>query len=311
MALQKFKDKKFIDSLTKAFCRENSSIIAETIYNAIIANEGSAEAVVGMLSGKNKKLKKCAIRLINMQKISFDKSKQLLIKGDLSKAVPLLSGNIKQDKKISPKIIETLGKCRNKSAYEKLVIAWKNTKGKDPWIEKKVVESLGYLEDKRAVPLLRDIALHNTNNDIRKEAATALGYIKSDDAEDALIKTLQKEKDHDVKEKTILSLSLIGSQKSIPVILNIFNNRKSIEKNGYKASVALKILCNERSKKHVPALIRLLNTKDGDIAENIIYTLGKTGDRRAMKPLLHILKISQNYSHYKEQIERALRMIIL
>lgn len=161
-----------------------------------------------------------------------------------------------------------LGKLGNKVADQ--FIKFVNHKHYSKNSQKKyIINALGEIKDKRAVPYLMNVLKTNSGAEIQLNAIDALGKIKCPEAVDSLIKYLEKN-DQELMKKAVWALGQIGDKRAIKPLVRV------IEKNDDKLDVitiALEALGNIDDENTSIQLETLMNNK-----LNIMILSGLSGE---------------------------------
>jgi HEAT repeat protein len=147
------------------------------------------------------------------------------------------------------------------------------------------VELLGLTKSNEVVNELLK-ALEDSDDDVRWEAAFALGNIGSETAIAGLLKALE-DSDYDVRRYAAEALGKIGSETAIPRLL------KALEDSDYDvrryAAEALANICSETA---IAGLLKALEDSDDDVRRYAAFALGNIGSETAIAGLLKALEDS-------------------
>ncbi|NEQ70320.1 MAG: hypothetical protein F6K21_33480, partial [Symploca sp. SIO2D2] len=162
------------------------------------------------------------------------------------------------------------------------------------------VELMGVTKSDKAIPELIN-ALEDSNYDVHRRAAEALGEIGSYVAVTALINALEHSY-HWVRRSAAGVLGYIGSDTAVTALINVLEHSKSEVRCG-----AADALGKTGSDAAVPALINALKYSDDKVCRKAAKALGKIGSDAAVPALINALK----YSDYKvcRQAAKALGKI--
>jgi HEAT repeat protein len=135
-------------------------------------------------------------------------------------------------------------------------------------------------------------ALEHEDYIVRKEASSALKYVRDKRAEDALIKSLHYENWHSqfsvlsaVRSNAAEALGKLNSQKAVPSLIITLED-PDIEVR-WKSAEALGRI---RDPIAIDPLINALNDYDGDVRKYATKALGDIGDDYAIEPLIEALR---------------------
>jgi len=92
--------------------------------------------------------------------------------------------------------------------------------------------------------------------------------------------------------KMVDSVKILPSQK---VIKKLY----SLDYFSPYPQIAIQILAERREKEAVPGLIKLLKSRNGHIRRDAILALGLINDKRAIEPLMQIVKQGEKHSEYR------------
>ena len=172
-----------------------------------------------------------------------------------------------------------LEEIEDASAVEPLLQALKD---EDEHVRWRAVERLGFIGDKRALdPLI--LALKDKEENVREEAAEALGEIGDKRAVESLIEAF-RDSDEDVRKNAVYALGELKSKKAVKVL------KEALKDNYMGAAWALGQI--GLASGDVELLIIGLEdtyselTAESEEARHFAKALGKTGDKRAVKPLI-------------------------
>lgn len=199
-------------------------------------------------------------------------------------------------------------------------------------IDKNIVSSLAEIDKEtrvqRIVPILID-ALKARDPDVRASAVIALGKV-GDPSHYQLVKQMTSDSDIDVRQATLLALGLLGDIQAVPYLLTILNSATVdsamrvhaalglglvrqeqvtlylvdfLEKNVFKVGsgidevqvasiIALGINGDRRAVEPMARWLRDSRLRDGPVRVNLLTSLGKLGDARAMPFIIQALEKS-------------------
>jgi HEAT repeat protein len=193
---------------------------------------------------------------------------------------------------------------------------------RNPLVRRYAAWALGELESPRGVGPLHG-RLRDSNADVRLVAAWALGEIKERDSIEPLMEVLE-DGDPLVREMAVLSLGEIEHPSAVPVVVEAAERHSELrepavwalgESGGSGAEEAREALIGQLGLRHgeneevwkgelgtrearsmsgdVTALIAALVDDDPGMRRSAAEWLGKSGDPRAVEPLLDALRDSE------------------
>ncbi|MDQ1275749.1 MAG: hypothetical protein QG610_1324, partial [Euryarchaeota archaeon] len=171
---------------------------------------------------------------------------------------------IKKDKEIPHEILDKF---------------FQSAKSDDFGIKLSAVFSLGFLEEKSSVDLLRNILLTDDNIEIRKYAALSLGMIKEPSSIGLLIQTLDH-KDKVLREASARALRWIKSPIATEALIKSLTDYEAEVRQA--SAKALGCIGDERAFQH---LINALDDSNSDVISSVSIALGKFKNREAIKYL--------------------------
>ena len=152
----------------------------------------------------------------------------------------------------------------------------------DEEVRWEAAEALGEIGDERAVePLIQ--ALRDNNEVVRESAAGALGEIGDSRAVEPLIQAL-KDEDEDVRYRAAYALGKIGDSRAVEPLMQTLRDEDGDVQ--IEAAEAL----GKMGEKAVEPLIQILKDENEDVRWGATLALGEIGDSRAMEPLIQALR---------------------
>jgi len=143
-------------------------------------------------------------------------------------------------------------------------------------------------------------------SDIPVEAAKALGKLRSSEAVQPLIKALRARLM--VRREAAEALGKIGNTRAINPLIQAFRyggSKDPASNMRYPVAIALA----EIGKPAVPALLNALSHKDKDVQPGSAVALGQIGDKRAVQPLMDVLRDGEQYWFLRSNAAEALGRI--
>jgi len=156
-------------------------------------------------------------------------------------------------------------------------------KDEDEDVRSNAANALGKTGSKKAVQPLIDV-LKDENEDVRKEAAEALGYIESEKAVQPLIDALRDEDEH-VRSAATYSLMIIDHEIAEKSLIDIVSNENE---DMYVRWNTVTVLKDIKSEKAVQALVNAL--KDKELSCIASLELGYLESETAILLLIDVLK---------------------
>lgn len=208
---------------------------------------------------------------------------------DISKYKELSAGG---DQAATRALIDELrspDRSRRDEAYKALIASGspavpellKSIKDEDPEVREYAAAALGDIGDKRAVGPLLEML--KTEPKRRYVAAWALGKLKAEAAVDPLISALAEKNDALQKEST-RALIAIGAP-AVPALIKALDSADG-DVRAYSAR-ALGIIEDKRAEEH---LIRHINDENTTVAAAAALALGTAGTEASVRPLIAALK---------------------
>ena len=180
----------------------------------------------------------------------------------------------------------------------------------DAEVRRAAANSLGQLEDKRAVPGLIS-ALRDDDAQVRREAAWALGELNDKRALEGLVASL-KDADAEVRHKSAWALGELDDESAAPALAAVLRDsdadvRKTAawalgelalrtapqalidalkDSNPDVRRTAAWALSEMGDARAVPALREMLNDADADARKNAIHALGEIRDSSAVQAII-------------------------
>ncbi|NVM02273.1 MAG: HEAT repeat domain-containing protein, partial [Candidatus Helarchaeota archaeon] len=178
---------------------------------------------------------------------------------------------------VQAKIIGALGELGDPLATLPLIKKLKSENKNVIW---ETIISLGKLRDKKAIePLIA--FLDNPNPKIRLKVLDALEKISDPLMMSNILKTLDDD-DPNIRAKSVEILGLIGDKHASNYLIKKLDDVELVK---IEAIRALGFLRDSRA---LDRLIFLLESEPFNVKREIILTLGKIRDRKAIKPLLEL-----------------------
>lgn len=156
------------------------------------------------------------------------------------------------------------------------------------------LQALMMMDEKRALPILKKIIADREggNTELRSHALMVLGQIRTDEAEDILISTLNSEEDPEIVSELIMWLSMQGSDKALDAIVNLYRESSDPE-IGEAALFAIGQHGGERGL----ALLKEIATDenaDSEMRSQALFGLSQTGDEDVADIMIAILRDSDD-----------------
>lgn len=187
------------------------------------------------------------------------------------------------DKEVGSSAASSLGRIKGEYVFEKLI---KLLDSKNPTTRTNAVAVYENIQDPNAVPILVRM-LNDQVPEVRREAAYALGHFNESEeitqTEQPLINSLE---DSNVKVQAAAagSLGRIESKKAIPLLAELIQSKDST-----LCETAIYSLARYKDPEAADALIAALGNENWHIRMEIVYSLMEVGDTRAVDPLIPLL----------------------
>lgn len=154
-------------------------------------------------------------------------------------------------------------------------------------VAKYSISVIDTMEQKRDIAGLLKAVTNKKNPDARRRAIDALGRLRKPEAAGALLDILRKDKDETARERGILALGLIKDKCAWKYILEILKNPNEPENIRWASAEAIGYYGDLRA---VRPLVEALSSTRGGILINVILSLGRLQDRRAVEPLITLFE---------------------
>jgi HEAT repeat protein/beta-lactamase regulating signal transducer with metallopeptidase domain len=203
-----------------------------------------------------------------------------------------------EDAEMREQAANSLGQLEDPRAVEPLTAVLLNDV--EPSVREQAAWALGMIEDAAAVPALGQ-ALTDIEADVREQAAWALGMIEDESAVDALAQVMN-DPDEDVREQAVWALGMIEAEAAVAPLMVALNDSNA-ETRG-QAAWALGMI---EAPAAVDALSGALHDEDADVREQAAWALGMIEDAGAVSALATALNDSE--ASVREQAAWSLGMI--
>ncbi|GEM_PF-2889919 len=197
-------------------------------------------------------------------------------------SVPLLLRVLSNDKSFFVRhyAVHSLAKIAAEESFPPLL---QQAKDPDTLLRSRTIEALGYLGDKRAVPLLLGSLRNDLQSPVRWRAAEALGHLKDASAVETLRLTLKQESDPTVRGRTAEALGYFKQPGVVHSLLGALEN-DSFPAVRWRAAESLGYLQDDTA---LPALCKVLRKDiDNAVRWSAAQALGQIKDRSAVPELL-------------------------
>jgi HEAT repeat protein len=250
----------------RQYAEKNAAIRKAAIEKLVGMGSPAIEAIVASLKLNPPHLQTLAIEALG--KIKDPRSVKVLI-------------TCMERDSLKKEAVEALGEIGSSAAVEALIEAFHDDK---PWIRSGVINSLKNI---KGGPEIADIflrALKDTNWEVKKSAAAALGELGVSRAVNPLIDAL-RDGFVGVRGAAAAALGEIGDRNAVePLIIALRDKNSDVRGN---AAWALSKLDDTGA---VDPLIRALKDINWWVRSAAAYSLGEIGDRYAIGPLIGVLK---------------------
>jgi HEAT repeat protein len=127
------------------------------------------------------------------------------------------------------------------------------------------------------------LALQSTDDDIREEAARALGELQDPRAVIPLISALE-DPNHYVRREAAKSLGRLGDERAIPALINALKDDDRSGREGAAEGLA------DMKEKALGPLIKSLKDPDWHVRMGVLISLRIIGDKRVISDIIEALK---------------------
>ncbi len=201
-------------------------------------------------------------------------------------SVPLLLNVLSHDKSFVVRhySARTLAKI---AADQTLPNLLQHAKDAEPVLRSRMIEALGYLGDKTAMPLLLDSLQQDPQASVRWRAAEALGHLKDASACDALLFCLKQDHDPMVRGRAAEALGYFKQSNVVTGLLDALalDHFPAVR---WRAAESLGYLQDDTA---LPTLRRILrNDVDNAVRWSAAQALGQIKDREAVEDLIATLR---------------------
>ncbi|NLB34231.1 MAG: HEAT repeat domain-containing protein [Elusimicrobia bacterium] len=141
-------------------------------------------------------------------------------------------------------------------------------------------EALGNIRSRAAAPHLI-AGLKDKERNVKASVLVSMGYIRSSETVDPLIKFAKAEKDEGLKVSALNVLGVIGD----PAALGILHDSLSSSSTPRVRQIAAQSLGRLRNEESVKALVGVIGDKDKNLRLQAARALGEIGSSEALKPL--------------------------
>lgn len=174
----------------------------------------------------------------------------------------------------------------------------------DVQLRSQAAQSLGNIEDARAVDGLSNALLNDDSAQVRSQAAWALGMIESRNAVAALSQSLAGETSAEVRSQAAWALGMIESPDGVPGLLVALRDSESQVRS--QAAWALGMI---ESGDAVDGLVQVLQTDSSmDVRSQAAWALGMIEDERAVEALIQA--VEDGNEQVRKQALWAISMIV-
>ncbi|OGV41042.1 MAG: hypothetical protein A2X48_11780 [Lentisphaerae bacterium GWF2_49_21] len=265
-ALGKIGDKKFTDDVILAAGKEGC--VAEDAAKAIV-NWMTFEELLGKLKSNDPKIRLGTVNILQVLKKqqAFKPLEELLNDNDID---------------VRRESIVALGVLHDKEAVALLL---KFLNDPDERIRNNAICALGEIGDTRAEdPLLELI----NDKAVRGNVVWVLGQLKSRKSVPVLLELIKNDKE--IQYSAAAALGNIGDQRAVEPLISIFNQNSKTQDNSFGNETIAEAIGKINSRESVEFLIGLLKNERENCYAIAALALGRWGDKRAVEPLIRILK---------------------
>ena len=200
--------------------------------------------------------------------------------GDARAVEPLIQALKDETDFVANRAALALGEICDARAVEPLI---ESMKYKDGSVRGGAAQALGEIGDKRAVEPLINALKADKSEYARRQIAQALGELGDPMAIEPLIQALRDE-DSSLREVAAKSLDKLG-----------WNPGEDIAKVYYLIAKKQWKEFTKIGKQAVEQLIQTLKDEDSQVRDGAAQALGEIGDKRAVEPLINVLKADKNF----------------
>ncbi|HEY0670879.1 MAG TPA: HEAT repeat domain-containing protein [Longimicrobiales bacterium] len=158
---------------------------------------------------------------------------------------------------------------------------------KDADVRLSAAQSLGGLEDERAIIALSNALRNDSDARVRKMAAWALGNIEDARAIPALTHALRNDRDIEVRRTAVWALGQIEDRAAVPALSDAMRDNDAEVR-----SMAIWALGQIEDAAAVPALTQALRSDDVGVRRRAAWALGQIEDASAVPALANALRDS-------------------
>lgn len=101
--------------------------------------------------------------------------------------------------------------------------------GKNPRMRAKAIFVLSQLGDSRVIPLLKEMALKDSDKEVKGQAVYWLGQVRSPESLKQLLKIYDSAPGLELKKKVIFSISQYGGEQAVKELIRIYKKEKNLE----------------------------------------------------------------------------------
>jgi HEAT repeat protein len=212
-------------------------------------------------------------------------------------AQEILDSQLSEDVNLKHEVIDILQELDRDKSIELLTDVLRSSE--DSRLKSHAASALHKYSDREDILSLLKEALKNSHQDVRQRAAEALGKPGNENAVSELLKFLEGGDSSD-RQSAICALGSIGSEKAYARLLRVFQDN---DEDLSIKNLAIWALTQIDVRRTLELLTEhLKHIQDRDLLKEIIITLGKSSEPKAVEPLLQLLSknnedsIIQNYT---------------
>jgi HEAT repeat protein len=195
----------------------------------------------------------------------------------------------------------SLGVLADSDAIEPLMETLENAK--DSMEQTIVIRALGRLEDPRVLDLLITL-LYDQHDSTRRTSARSLASYGDSIASDRLLKLLNID-NKETRNAAAWALGFRGDARAEKVLDIVWKENTS---KWTKVGIACGLVQIRYDRKALDFLLRVINDEPNKVWIDVVFALGRIGNSKAVKPLIHILSL-EKYTFYHRQAIEALKRI--
>ncbi len=289
-SLGEFQAPEAVEPLIELLKDENGEVVSSTITAlGMLKDPRATEPLCEVIKRDDVKITPAGDSITHFEGSSSRHQEAVFALGEIGdpRAVDTLLDQL-ADKEIGNSAASSLGRIKSEYVFGKLI---KLLDSKNPTTRTNAVAVYEYIQDPAAVPILIKM-MNDRVPEVRREAAYALGHFNESEeiaqTEQPLINALGDSK-IEVQAAAAVSLGSIKSKKAIPLLAKLIQS-----KDPTLCETAIHALGRFKDPEATDSLIADLQDKNWRVRIDIVYSLMEMGDIRAVDPLISLLG-DENY----------------